>query len=401
MLADVESKILRRCDAAVSRALRLVLAQVVAMATWVTWLPPCSALENAQPNVVRMPDGVEFTIPAGLRETTVPKPTSTGSGAAEHAYVDTSSPPLRLFVLRSEAQRRSTLPLVSETATQDLTNGFMAGTRKTLTSADVYEVGPGTYEPEQSSFTVFFKTRADSRAKQLLDEPDSSPNWQEIQRTGANPTQLRCVFKHLLGGSNAIGKAGLGANYEAASRSCGWSLERVTQYVATVGPGLFAIDESAVGTVAFFTRSALVVVSISAPVARAQDVRAVAKLILSSARISPEAKPKVTILNDLDNASPMIVGRLIGTILGPFFAVIFIGALLARVLTRFGVTPARAGMVACTLLMLLGVFMALSTPEFSIFTICQLASYLLAGLIAIRPMTKWLSTKHHPRAAGA
>jgi hypothetical protein len=138
-------------------------------------------------------------------------------------------------------------------------------------------------------------------------------------------------------------------------------------------------------------------VFVSAPEARANDVRALAGRIVSGSSISPENKPLVSLLHELDVPLHARAARRVRP--RPLLVVLLAGGLLAWSLTRLGASPSLAVMISCSVWVLLSAAGALLTDEFSIFTLIQLGSYTLSAVLAFRPMTRWVLSKTRRRPA--
>jgi hypothetical protein len=157
-------------------------------------------------------------------------------------------------------------------------------------------------------------------------------------------------------------------------------------------------SSSALASIAFFTRTALVQVFVIGPESRAQEVHATAKQIVSSSVIGAQNKPRASWLHELEDLSAFGLGRLVGAVLGPIIVVFLVGRLLALALTRFGTAPDIAAMVCCGLLIVTAVVGALVSDGVSIFSLLQLGSYTLSSVVAVRPLTRWLKSRPRPAA---
>jgi hypothetical protein len=146
-----------------------------------------------------------------------------------------------------------------------------------------------------------------------------------------------------------------------------------------------------IGSVAFFTRSAVVQVLIVAPNTRAADVHAIAAQVVSTSQVSPESKLEVSMFHDLEHMSAFTVGRLLGAIIGPLLVVVLLGGLLAWLLTRAGTAPKLAAISGCAVTALIYVIGAVWSGDPSIFRIVQVVSSLSSSALLVLPINKWLT----------
>jgi hypothetical protein len=284
------------------------------------------------------------------------------------------------------------LPLPSEGLVQDYTSGFREGMRIRAKLSEAYDISPASYDAELGAYTVRFKTRAASLANQLLGQPDTSTIWAQVRQAGVAPGELRCVFKGLLAGRNAADAAQLRANIGDTTQRCGWSASRLEQYISET-PTLFSPVVSAMTSIAFFTKAASIQIIVAAPVSRVADVQATAELIRSTAQLPANIQLKTSLLHDLEDWSPVVVGRLIGALFGPVFVVVIVGGAFSLLLVKLGTRGSIAFPAVCAVLLLLVALGSLRAPTLSVFTLIQYGSYLSTMLLTLRPITRWSSTR--------
>ena len=108
---------------------------------------------------VRTRDGVAFSLPASFREQPVPSQPGAQTAELEHAYVDSGSPPVQLFISRDSAQPGRSLPPPSKHVAMDYTAGFVAGVQRAVKLTQILDVTQSAYDPERAVFSLALRAR--------------------------------------------------------------------------------------------------------------------------------------------------------------------------------------------------------------------------------------------------
>lgn len=369
------------------------LAWSVLGALWLLVLALGQARAQTPVQHVVTRDGIEFALTRDFHE-------SVGAGQSastlERAYGGAGSPPLQLFVLHDEAQ--PSLPEASARLTQGYAEGFARTIAAALGRGVVYDVRPGRYDPQRGAFSLSFKTRTASRARQALDVPPEHPLWDPARRAGNDPKQIRCLVRALLGNMDAADAVQLRSRYPTAAHSCGWSEQRVERYVSDAGLAVFAPAETAFASLAVFTRTGTTQLLAVAPVERQAALPSLTELLWKSLRVPPRARLGTDPWDELRGLTAAGTGELLGTALGSGVALLLAAAALAWLFGRLGANVKLGVYFACALLLLwtgLGVSRVDGIP---LQAMVQLASYVLAAALALRPLTRSISRHTQGRA---
>jgi Flp pilus assembly pilin Flp len=293
--------------------------------------------------------------------------------------------PLVVVVQRGAPHGHASLPAATEAGALEWTRGFAAA----LNVPQVFDVTPGPYEPERGTVSLTYKVRGPSSARLMLGLPDSHPLWKPVIAVGGDPESSRCVLGWLLGGKPYATEAELRAHTPNAARECGYGEEDIAEYIAQLGALEFAPAVSSITCLAFLTRTGTLVTLTIAPLERVADIDRVVATLRAQSVVDPEARLAVMPAR----SAWFHGGRLFGVVLGSFLMLVVLGGAVAFGLVRLRVSSSTALGSTFGLLMALSLVSMLRADAVTLPVYLQTASYVLASLIAYRPLRHWLDTR--------
>ena len=357
-----------------------------------------SHAENGEQELqlVTLGEGLDFAIPASFKDAPELKFKPRFPLKPARVFSDDATAPLQLYIFRGPPPTGPGLPPNTHSVTQEYASGFAEGLRSAMKLLEVYEVAPGKYDDARGAFSVEFMARAPSRAKTLLEQDGLEGTTTTLDE------RSRCYLSQLLGDDALLSEQQLTARRRRAVATCGGSTTGLQDYVKTLGPDAFAARETALMSIAFFTRSALLVNLIVAPPTRTRDAAALSDMIWKSATVQATARlhqqPVASTETDAESETRPIgvrVGRTLASLLG----VVVTAGLLSILLNRRGLSARRAVWTGFAAALssggaLLWVWEGATLPNMALFV-----GFVLALALAYRPWSRWLRSGETPIGA--
>ena len=362
---------------------RRLWALIVGLVALLAWGRPVSAQPVLQQ--VATDVGVTVAVPAGLRAApglaALPDLPLQVEGLA--TFTDDRDQPLNIQVRRGVPNGWQSLPAANSSVAADWTKRFAAE----LQLPEAYDFKPGRYDPERGALSLQYKVVGPSFAWLMQRLPDAHPLWGPTREAAEEPANAKCLLGALLAGQPSASEVEIGARVPAAAQACSLPEAMVAGYLQQLGAAEFAPSVTTVTYLAFFTRLGTIATLVMAPVERQSAVDEAAALVWSQTELADDARLPVDSSTDWFR-----LAQLTGIVLGSLLGVLVLGGALSWLVARLGARAPLAAGSALGLLCALSLSGLVRAGSLQLEGGLQLASYLLGGALAFRPLVRWLSS---------